>query len=57
MAKPVYEVVMQVQHPYHDAAGALVYDAGQQFSQKDAEDLPEDLRLIPVIVEADTGKP
>jgi hypothetical protein len=56
MAKPQYEVVMQVVHPYHDADGTEIYYPGQQFPQ-DEKDLPEDLRLAPVIVESDKWKP
>ena len=47
---------MQVVHPYHDADGTEIYYPGQQFPQ-DEKDLPEDLRLAPVIVESDKWKP
>ena len=41
---------MQVTQPYHDASGAVIYKPGDQFDQ--GADLPDDLRVRPVIVEA-----
>jgi len=45
------EIRLQVTQPYHGPGGELLFEPGQQFPQ-DA-DLPEDLRIAPVIVEVE----
>lgn len=46
-----YEVKLQVTQPYHGDGGVLLHEPGRLFAQD--EDLPEGIRVTPVVVEAE----